>query len=82
MFIDDKAIRFIKEILKKENADAVRIFTSGGGCCKRFEITPIKKAISGDVVYKKDGLCIYIEKELVDISIRLDEKRGLVIEFK
>lgn len=30
--IDDKAVEFIKETLKKEDAQAVRIFISGGGC--------------------------------------------------
>ncbi len=81
--IDDRAIKFIKEHLNN-NTNAVRIFTSGGGCCSRFEIAPVKKAISGDAVYKKGGIYIYIEKELADnsINITFDEKRGLIIEFK
>lgn len=41
--IDDKAVEFIKETLKKEDAQAVRIFISGGGCCRRLEIIPVKK---------------------------------------
>jgi len=84
--IDDNAIELIKKELLKENASAIRIFTGGGGCCKRFEMAPVKKALAGDVTYERGGIKVYIEKELAEspsgIYIRLDEQRGLIIEFQ
>jgi Fe-S cluster assembly iron-binding protein IscA len=77
LFIDRNAIELIKKELAKENAHAMRIFT-GGGCCSRFEIVPVKKALAGDVTYKEGGIKIYMEKELAEnasaIEIKLDEK--------
>ncbi len=83
LFIDRKAIRLLKDALVKENADAVRIFTSGG-CCMRFEIMPVKKALAGDVTYRQDGIIVYIEKYIADkdIEIRFDEGKGLQVSFK
>lgn len=85
LFIDDGAIGFIKKALLKEKAPAMRIFTSGGGCCKQFEITPVEKALAGDVTFRQGGVTVHVEKGLADISqsisIRLDEKRGLLIDF-
>ncbi len=86
LFIDDKAIESIKKALAEENKPAVRLFVSGGGCCKQFEIKPVGKALAGDVTFRQGGVTVYLEKELADIaqsiSIRWDEKRGLLIEFE
>ncbi|MDP2846295.1 MAG: hypothetical protein Q8N79_09550 [Candidatus Methanoperedens sp.] len=85
LFIDEKAIQLIKKELLKENAYAMRIFMGGGGCCKRFEITPVKKPLAGDVTFMQGGINIFIEKELVDsakaIEIKLDENKGLLINL-
>ncbi len=85
LFIDDNAIELIKKELVKEKAYAMRIFIGGGGCCKRFEITPVKKPLAGDVTFTQGGIRILIEKELVDstkaIEIKLDEKKGLLINL-
>lgn len=85
LFIDGRAIELIKEYLAKENAHAVRIFTSGG-CCGRFEIVPVKKALTGDVAYSQGGINVYLEKELADktsaIEIKFDEQKGLFINLR
>lgn len=86
LFIDDRAIEFIKKALAKENAPAMRIFISGGGCCKQFEMAPVKKALAGDVTFAQDGLTVHIEKGLADntgyIGIKFDEQRGLLVELE
>lgn len=86
LLIDKKAIELIKEHIKKENAPAVRVFIAGGGCCKRTEITPVKKALAGDVSYERDGIKIFIEKGLAEnssaIDIKFEEQKGLIIEFQ
>ncbi len=85
LFIDDRAIEFIKKALEDEKSDAIRIFVSGGGCCKRFEIMPVKKSLAGDVTYRFGGIIVHIDKELAgtgSIDIRFEEKKGLVINFK
>lgn len=85
LFIDDNAIELIKKELVKEKAYAMRIFIGGGGCCKRFEIAPVKKPLAGDVTFMQGGINIFIEKELVDsakaIEIKLDEHKGLMINL-
>ena len=85
LLIEDKAIGLIQKELIKENANAMRIFTGGGGCCKRFEIAPVKKALAGDLTFIKGGITIAVEKELLEntecIHIKLDEKKGLILEF-
>lgn len=86
LIMDNGAIEFIKEALAKEHAKAMRIFISGGGCCRQFEISPGEKALTGDVSYSQGGIKVYIEKELVDntssIEIKFDHNRGLLIEFR
>lgn len=86
LIIDNRAIEFIKQALAKEDAKAIRIFTSGGGCCKQFEISPVEKALAGDVSYDQGGITVYVEKDIVDntssIEIKFDENRGLLIEFR
>ncbi len=85
LFIDDKAIEFMKKILETEKSDAVRIFVSGGGCCKRFEIKPVKKALAGDVTYRHGGIIVHVDKELAgkgSIDIRFEEQKGLIINFE
>ena len=81
-----KAAAFLKEIIEKENALAVRIYTGGGGCCKWLEMAPVNHPLSGDVTYVQDGITVFIEKGLVSdgetIEITLDEKNGLHIEIK
>lgn len=82
--IDNNALLLIKKELAAENAPAMRIFTSGG-CCSRFEITPVKKGLASDVIYSQGGIKIYIEKELDEnasvIEMKFDEKKGLIIEL-
>ena len=86
LFIDDKAIVFIKDELAKESASAIRIFTGGGGCCSRFQLAPVKKALAGDVTHRKDGITVHIEKEIAEntglIWIKFEEQKGLLIEFE
>ena len=85
LLIDDTAIELMKNELKKENAYAMRIFIGGGGCCKRFEIIPVKKALAGDVSFMKGGLRILVEKEIAGntsaIGIKYDEHKGLLIDL-
>jgi len=84
LLIDDKALELLKKELAKENTDAVRIFTRGG-CCDRFEIAPVKKALAGDVTFMQSGVKIYVEKELAgsasQIEIKFNEQKGLIIEL-
>ncbi len=85
LFIDSKAIEFMKKALAKENVPAMRIFISGGGCCKQFEIAPVKKALAGDITYRQSGITVHVEKGLDDntkaIEIRFDEEKGLTIDL-
>ena len=85
LFIDDRAIEFMKKAIETEKASAMRIFTSGGGCCKHFEIKPVNKALKGDVEFKEGGITVYVEKVIADnteiVSIYFNEKKGLLIEF-
>jgi Fe-S cluster assembly iron-binding protein IscA len=85
LLIDDTAIELIKKELTQENAFAMRIFIGGGGCCKRFEIIPVKKALAGDVAFMKSGLRILVEKEIVEntsaIGIKYDQHKGLLIDL-
>jgi Fe-S cluster assembly iron-binding protein IscA len=86
LFIDDRAIEFMKKALVSEKASAARIFTSGGGCCKQFELTTVKKALNGDVTFKQGGVTVHIEKEIAQnissIWIKFHEQKGLLIEFE
>ena len=86
LFIDARAIEFMKKVIESESASAMRIFTSGGGCCKQFELTPIEKALTGDVTFWQDGIAVHIEKEIAQntgsIWIKFDEHKGLIIEFE
>jgi len=83
LIIDNNAIEHIREHIKKENANAVRLFIGGGGCCERIEIAPVEKALATDVTYDKDGVNLHVEKVLVDstsaIEIKYDVQRGLLI---
>lgn len=85
LLIDDNAIELIKKELANENAFAMRIFIGGGGCCKRFEMIPVKKALTGDVAFMQGGLRIFVEKEIVEntsaIGIKYDEHKGLLIDL-
>ena len=85
LFIDDRAIEFMKKAIENEKASAMRIFTSGGGCCKQFELTPVNKALTGDVVFMEGGITVYIEKTIADntgtLSINFNENKRLLIEF-
>ncbi len=86
LFIDDKAIQFIKKALENDKAQAMRIFTSGGGCCKQFELTPVKKALTGDVTFRQGCVTVHIEKEIAQntrsIWIKSDKQKRLIIEFE
>ena len=85
LLIDDIAIELIRKELIKENAFAMRIFIGGGGCCKHFEIIPVKKALSGDVTFLQSGIRILVEKEIAQnsscIRIKFDEHKGLLIDL-
>ena len=85
LLIDDTAIELIRKELIKENAFAIRIFIGGGGCCKHFEIIPVKKALSGDVTFMQGGIRILVEKEIAEntsgIRIKFDEHKGLLIDL-
>ena len=86
LFIENKAIEFIKKALVNEKAKDVRLFISGGGCCKQFELTPVNRSLTGDVTCVQDGIKVHIEKVIIDntekISIKYHERNGLVIEFE
>jgi Fe-S cluster assembly iron-binding protein IscA len=86
LFIDHKAIEFIKNTLAKNGAPSMRLFISGGGCCKQFEINSVKKAFAGDITCMQSGITLHIEKEIADnstsIEIMLDEKKRLIINFE
>jgi len=83
--IDDAAIEIIKKVLQKDDAIAMRIFIGGGGCCKHFEMIPVKKALSEDVSFIQKGLRIFVEKEIAQnsstIAIKNDEHKGLLIDL-
>ena len=64
LLIDDTAIELIRKELIKENAFAMRIFIGGGGCCKHFEIIPVKKALSGDITFIRAGSGYWWKKKL------------------
>ena len=85
LFIDDRAIEFMKKAIETEKASAMRIFTSGGGCCKHFEIKPVNKALKGDFEFMEGGITVYVEKAIADntgtVSINFNEKKGHLIEF-
>ncbi|HEY9245519.1 MAG TPA: hypothetical protein VIO11_01605, partial [Candidatus Methanoperedens sp.] len=66
LFIDNKAIEFLKKSLENEKSDAVRLFAGGGGCCKRFEITHVKKPLAQDVTFIQDGVTVHVEKEIAE----------------
>jgi Fe-S cluster assembly iron-binding protein IscA len=86
LFIDDKAMEFIKNTLAKDGAPSMRLYISGGGCCKQFEINRVKKALAGDLTCMQSGITLHIDKEIADntnsIEIILDEKKGLIITFE
>jgi len=85
LLIDDTAIEIIKKELAKDDAFAMRIFIGGGGCCKHFEMIPVKKALTGDITFIRGGLRIFVEKELAQntskIVIKNDEHKGLLIDL-
>ena len=85
LFIDDTAIEIIKKELQKDDAFAMRIFIGGGGCCKHFEMIPVKKALTGDVIFIRGDLRIFVEKEIAQnssiIEIKNDEHKGLLIDL-
>jgi len=85
LLIDDTAIEIIKKELQKDDAFAMRIFIGGGGCCKHFEMIPVKKALTGDVTFIRGNLRILVENELAQntstIEIKNDEHKGLLIEL-
>ena len=85
LLIDDTAIEIIKNELQKYDASAMRIFIGGGGCCKHFEMIPVKKSLPGDVAFIRNGLNILVEKELAQnstkIEIKNDEHKGLLIDL-
>ena len=85
LLIDNTAIELIRKDLIKENAFAMRIFIGGGGCCKHFEIIPVKKALSGDISFMQGGIRILVEKEIAEntsgIRIKYDEHKGLLIDL-
>ncbi|PWB52629.1 MAG: hypothetical protein C3F06_08755 [Candidatus Methanoperedenaceae archaeon] len=85
LLIDDLSIELLRKELIKEDAFAMRIFIGGGGCCTRFELIPVKKALEGDITFMKSGVRILVEKEIVEntsgIRIKYDEHKGLLIDL-
>ncbi len=85
LLIDEQAIEHLARELKREKASAMRIFTAGGGCCKRFEITPVEKALLGDQTFVQGGIRIFVEKEIAEsssgIHIKYDEQKGLLLDL-
>ncbi|MBN2488680.1 MAG: hypothetical protein JXA98_06605 [Methanosarcinaceae archaeon] len=85
LIIDDNAVEHIRKYIEEENAEAVRLFIGGGGCCERFEIAFVKNALACDVTYERNGVKLHVEKALVDntsaIEIKYDEHRGLLINL-
>ena len=85
LLIDDNAIELLKNKLIKENAFGMRIFIGGGGCCKHFEIIPVKKALAGDITFLQGGIRILVEKEIAEntsgIRIKCDEHKGLLFDL-
>ena len=83
--IDDKSITHLQQRLIDENANAMRIFVSGGGCCSRIEITPVEKALAGDVTYERGGVAIHVDEALFEdtssIRIEFDDEKGLLIDL-
>ncbi|TAN40024.1 MAG: hypothetical protein EPN24_04875 [Candidatus Methanoperedens sp.] len=86
LFINDRALEYMKKAIESEKASAMRIFKSGGGCYNQFEFTPVKKALTGDVTFWQGGIAVHIEKEIVQntgsISIKFNEHKGLLIKFE
>ena len=85
LLIEDNAIELIKKELIKEDEFGVRIFIGGGGCCKHFEIIPVKKALTGDITFMRGGVRVLVEKEIAEntsgIRIKYDEHKGLLIDL-
>ncbi len=85
LLIEDAALELIRKELNEENAFAMRIFIGGGGCCKHFEIIPVKKALAGDTVFMRKGIRLLVEKEIAEeiqtLGIRHDEQKGLLIDL-
>lgn len=85
LLIDERAFELIARELMREKASAMRIFTAGGGCCKRFELIPVEKALLGDQAFVQGGIRIFIEKEIAEntsgIHIKYDEHKGLLLDL-
>jgi Fe-S cluster assembly iron-binding protein IscA len=85
LFIDDSAIKIIKKELQKDDSFAMRIFIGGGGCCKHFEIIPVKKSLTGDVTFIRSDLLFFVAEEIAQnssmIKITNDEHKGLLIDL-
>ncbi len=85
LVIDEASIEILAKEIKKKKAFAMRIFTGGGGCCKHFEIIPVKKALTGDVTFMHGGVRILLEKGIADnssaIKIKYDASKGLLIDL-
>lgn len=84
-YIDENAITYIRDYLIDANVKAMRVFISGGGCCSRLEITPVDKALAGDVTYERNGVTIHVDKAIIEgassIEIGFDEEKGLLINL-
>lgn len=84
-YIDENAITYIRDYLIDENVKAMRVFIGGGGCCSRLEITPVDKALAGDVTYERNGVTIHVDKAIIEgassIEIGFDEEKGLLINL-
>jgi Fe-S cluster assembly iron-binding protein IscA len=62
--ITKTAIWQFKKILTNSEVKngAIRVYSSGGGCCPSYGIDVVKEGEDGDKVIKKDGIRIYVEK--------------------
>ena len=83
--IDENAITYIRDYLIDVNVKTMRVFIGGGGCCSRLEITPVDKALAGDVTYERGGVTIHVDKAIIEgassIEIGFDEEKGLLINL-
>lgn len=75
--ISDTAIREFKRILDDEkNGKAIRLFSSGGGCCgPSLGMDMVAQGEEGDVKYVNEECPVFIEKRA------FDELNGAVIDF-
>lgn len=83
--IDDEAVRVMRDYMDRENADALRVFIGGGGCCRWLEVAGVRGALAGDVTYEARGMTLHVDRALVEaasvMKISFDEQKGLLVDL-